>query len=332
MIHRLVILVTLLCLGAPAGASAALTAAENADVKSLISSSLQLRTAERYLMASIACCSTPEARATLATALERFRAAQIEHWRALAFFLHAGTENPTPLPAFTDAEWHTKAWFHTARYKLRLTELAVDLTTAQAHHVDNAAYQDNLRRARDIHVASALAHVTKMDSALPYDDPWPALRPGKTVPTSVGPHGDHRKMIWLMNRGKNYGLDTYGHLIAAYRGGADGVKMRNAWTQSSAVFDILDRAHGLLVNVTFTAEEASEDRFCRVLRVVKLLTVNAAEKYQAWGGEIAAFLPPPFDLVVDKHVDSWKHGVDLSTWESMVFPESTRCKSPFLAK
>lgn len=321
----------LLALLTPSIAAAELIDAERADLKRLIESSKALRSGENYLAESIRCCSTPAAQPALATALAHFHFAQIEHWRALAFLLHTGTENPTPRPEFTPEEWHRKAWFHLDRYRGALKQIQTTLTAAQSHHVDNATYQDNLRRARDIWVGRALSDVSKMDRALPYLDHYPVpLGPGKTVQTVVGPHGDYRRMQWLINRGKNYAMDAYGALIMAYRQGADGARIRDAWTQSSSMLDTLDHASGLLADVTFTAEEAGEDRFCRALRAQKLLTVNAAQRYQAWGDVVAGFLPAPYNDLVAKIVDSWKHAVDLGGWASLVFPESERCTSAFL--
>src|SRR5688572_12031248 len=144
-VFRLLALLTLVLIAAPA--SAELSVLEQADVKRLVESSQKLRTGERYLVESLTCCSTPEARPTLANALEAFRKAQIEHWRALAFLLHTGLENPTPLPVFTNEQWRTQAWFHLDRYNTQLDVIASALTSARAHHVSNAAYQDNLKRA-----------------------------------------------------------------------------------------------------------------------------------------------------------------------------------------
>jgi hypothetical protein len=330
MIKRVALGVMLLMLCSPAVVRAELTVDERADIKDLIESMKALRAGERYLTAAIVCCSTPDARPALATALGRFHTAQIAHWLALGNFLHTGTENPTPKPTLSTLAWHTTAWFYLNRYEIHLVEIQADLKAAQAFHKTNAAYQDNLRRARDIWVASARGYADRLDPALMYNNPWPALAPGKTIENVVGPHGDYRMMHFLLNRGKNYAMDTYGALITVYRQGGDAAKIREAWTQSSEMLDALDKATGLLADVTFTAEEAAEDRFCRVLRATKMLTVTAALRYQTWGDIISQFLPAPYNLIVAKLVDSWKHAVDLSAWRAFSFPESTRCTSPFL--
>ena len=54
-----------------------------------------------------------------------------------------------------------------------------------------------------------------MDSALG------VIGNGKTVLNVVGPHGDYRMIHFLLNRGKNYAMDTYGALITVYRQGGD---------------------------------------------------------------------------------------------------------------
>jgi len=304
---------------------------ERADIKRLIESSQALRTAERHLADAIKCCSTPATRPALATALSRFHTTQVDHWRALAFLLHTGTENPAPRPELPPKEWHSRAWFHIDRYKNGMKEIQNALTAAQGIKVENAAYQENLRRARDIWIPNAQAHVNKMDRSLPYLDPSPvALRPGKTVTTIIGPHGDYRRTQWLINRGKNYAMDAYGALIIGYREGADAARVRDAWTQSSTMLDVLDHTSGLFADVTFSAEEASEDRFCRALRAQKLLSVEAAQRYRAWGDVVAGFLPEPYKELVAKIVDSWMHSVDLGGWASLVFPQSDRCTSAFL--
>jgi len=330
MIKRVALGVMLLLLCSPAVVRADLTSAERADIKDLIESMRALRAGERYLTASIACCSTPEARPALATALARFQAAQIAHWQALGNFLHTGTENPTPLPNLSPLAWYTSAWFYLNRYETHLVEIQADLKAAQAFNKANAAYQDNLRRARDIWVASARGFADRVDPALTFTNPWPPLAPGKTVVTVVGPHGDYRMIHFLLNRGKNYAMDTYEALITVYRQGGDAARIREAWTQSSEALDALDKATGLLADVTFTAEEAAEDRFCRVLRATKTLTVTAALRYQTWGDIVSQFLPAPYNLIFAKLVDSWKHSIDIATWKAFVFPESARCTSPFL--
>jgi hypothetical protein len=330
MMRPVVLGVMLLVLCSPLAVRAELTTAERADIKNLVDSSKALRTGERYLTAAMAVSTTSTARPALANALDRFNSAQIDHWRALAFFLHAGTENPTPKPTLSSTQWYTSAWFHLDAYVAELAALEADLDIAQAFNATNASYQDNIRRARDIWVTSARTYAERMNPALPYLSPWPALLPGKTVQNVVGPHGDYRSMQWLINRGKNYAMDTYGTLITAYRNGANGAKIRDAWTHSSDMLDTLDRSSALLANVTFTTEEAAEDRFCRVLRVTKLLTVNAGQRYQTWGDAVSNLVPAPYNLVVAKLVDSWKHAIDLSSWKALVFPESTRCASPFL--
>ena len=314
-----------LALFSPAIASAELSDAERGDIRDLIESGKSLRAGERYLADAIACCSTADNRPALARALARFQAAQIDHWKALANLLHTGTENPTPRPELSTLEWYATAWFYLNRYESQLVEIQADLTAAKKFQRRNSRYQDDVRRARDIWVGSARSYVERIDPGLEYSDPWPELLPGKSVHTVVGPHGDYRMMHWLINRGKNYAMDTYGALITAYRQGADGPKIRDAWVQSSEMLDALDRASGLLADVTFSPEEADEDRFCRTLRVTKLLTVTGAQRYQAWGDAVSDLLPPPYNLVVAKLVDSWKHSIDLASWKAFVFPESTRC-------
>ena len=323
--RRVALCAVLLALLSPAIASAELSDAERGDIKDLIESAKSLRAGERYLADAIAGGSTAEARPALARALARFQAAQIDHWQALAHLLHIGTENPTPKPEFSPLEWYASAWFYLNRYESQLVQIQADLSAAKTFNTQNSRYQDSVRRARDIWVGSARSYVDRIDPSLEYSDPWPQLLPGKTVHTVVGPHGDYRSMQWLINRGKNYAMDTYGALITAYGQGADGQKLRDAWVQSSEMLDALDRASGLLADVTFSAEEANEDRFCRALRVTKTLTVIAAQRYQAWGDAVSDLVPSPYNLVVAKLVDSWKHSVDLSSWKAFVFPESTRC-------
>ena len=323
--RRIALCAVFLALFSPTIASAELSDAERGDIKDLIESGKSLRAGERYLADAIACCSTAEARPVLARALARFQAAQIDHWQALANLLHTGTENPTPKPELSPLEWYASAWFYLNRYESQLVQIQADLTAAKKFNKHNSRYQDDLRRARDIWVGSARNYVDRIDPGLEYSDPWPELRPGKSVHTVVGPHGDYRMMQWLINRGKNYAMDTYGALISAYRQGADGPKIRDAWVQSSEMLDALDHASGLLADVTFSAEEATEDRFCRTLRATKTLTVIAAQRYQAWGDAVSDLVPPPYNLVVAKLVDSWKHSVDLASWKAFVFPESTRC-------
>ncbi len=315
-------------------AAAELTDAEKAGIKNLVESSRNLRNGERYLIRSIGCCSTLEARPALHAALYLFYRTQTEHWHVLAHLLHVGPDNPTPKPEWTDAEWRASAWFYLDRYRWQLGAIQTALTNAKAYHVDNAVYQDNLRRARDIWVQNA-SKLSALDPGLLYLDPWPELLPGKTIQTVVGPHGDYRQMQHFIARGKNYALDAYGPLIALYLkgpatvGGVDGDMVRNAWLNSSNMLDVLDRATALLADVPLTAEEASEDRFCRTLRVGKLLTVSAPAWYQRWGNIVADMIPPQYRGIVAKLVDSWKH-VDWSMWQSLVFPESARCTSPFL--
>ena len=325
-----VALCALLLLCSPAALRAELTEAERADVKLLIESAQDLRMGERYLTTAIMCCSTPEARPALATALDLFQDLQIEHWRALAFLLHTGTDNEPAKPTFTPLSWHTQAWFHIDRYTQRLSWLQSALTAAKAFHPRDTIYQDSLRRARDIWVVNARATVDRMNPALPFSNPWPTLQRGKTIHTVVGPHGDYRSMHHKINRGKNYAMEAYGALLGLYRGGADGSRIRDAWTESSNMLDTLDHVTGLLADVTFTDEEASEDRFCRTLRATKLLTVTAADRYKRWGDSVARLVPAAYTLLILRLVDSWKHAVDLGTWGGLLFPESPRCTSQFL--
>ena len=330
MVKRVALLAMVLLLCTPALVRADLTSEERADIKSLIESSKALRMGERYLAGAIKCCSTPEARPALANALSRFRDAQVEHFRALGYLLHTGTENQTPKPNRTWDQWHTSAWFYLDRYALRLEDIQDDLAAARAFHTTNATYQDYVKRARDVWVQSARYHVGQMDRANKYLSPWPALAPGKTVETVAGPHGDYREMHWRLNRGKNYALEAYIHVLQIYRDGVSGSSIRDAWVESSSMLDALDKASGLIADVTFTDEEASEDRFCRVLRATKVLTVTAGQKAKVWGDAIAKLLPDPYDNLFLRFVDSWKFGVDLGAWNSLVFPESARCTSPFL--
>ena len=330
MVQRLVVSVILLMIGSATPVNAELTAAERADIKAFINSSAALRTGERYLAASIQCCSTSDARPALAKALDLFYDAQVDHWRALGFFLHTGTENPTPKPVLSAKSWHDNAWNHVDLYVAHLGEIESALTQAQAFHKTNATYQDNLRRARDIWVSNARTLAEGMNPALPYLTPWPALAAGKTVHTVVGPHGDYRMMQWDLNRGKNYALDTYVALITAYGQGASGTKIKEAWAHSSAMLDTLDRASGLLAGVTFTTEEAAEDRFCRTLRAQKLLTITAAERYQQWASAVSGLLAPPYGTIVANLAESWKRGIDGTSWRGLVFPESSRCTADFL--
>ena len=319
-----------LVIGSPAGVRAELADAERADIKTLVDSATALREGERAVAAAIACCSTSATRPVLANALGRFHSVQVAHWRALANFLHTGTENPTPKPSLSPLEWYTRAWFYVDLYTTRLGDLDKELTLALAYNKTDTAYQDNLRRARDLGVRSARALADELDPAHAYLDPWPALRAGKTVHTVLGPHGDYRQMQWLINRGKNYAMDTSTALLTAYRGGADSATVRDAWVQSSQMLSALDHASGLLADVTFSAEETNEDRFCRTLRVTKLLTVTAAQHYEGWGDAVARLLPAPYGVVFAKLVDGWKHALDLSSWNALVFPESTRCAAEFL--
>jgi hypothetical protein len=325
-LRGLVVLALVLC--APGVSKAELTWAERNDVRNLIESARALRNGERYLIEAIKCCSA-EARPVLATVLGRFYGAQIDHWRALAFILHTGTEAPVSKPAFTDAEWLSQAWFHIDRYRDRLDDITDGLNDAEALYEDHAGYQDTIRRIRTIWIKAARWHIDQMNPKLPYLDPWPAST--DTIPNVVGPHGDYRRMQWYINRGKNYALDGYSELIAAYREGtAAGWRIRDAWVQSSNMLDSLDRATGLLADVTFTAEHAAEDRFCRALRVTKILTVESATRYQAWAAVVAGFIPGRFGTFFARLGDSWKHAIDLGSWQALVFPESARCTSPFL--
>jgi hypothetical protein len=319
-----------LLIGSPAGVRAELTDAERADITTLIDSATALREGERALAAAIACCSTSATRPVLANVLGRFHSAQVAHWRALANFLHTGTENPTPKPALSPLEWYTRAWFYVDLYTTRLGDLDKELTLALAYNKTDTAYQDHLRRARGTWVSRARALADEIDPAHDYLDPWPALPAGKTVHTVLGSHGDYRQMQWLINRGKNYAMDTYTALLTAYRGGADSATVRDAWVQSSQMLSTLDHASGLLADVTFSDDEAGEDRFCRTLRVTKLLTVTAAQHYEGWGDAVARLLPAPYGVVFAKLVDGWKHALDLSSWNVLVFPESTRCAAEFL--
>ena len=326
-LRGLVVLALVLC--APGVSTAELTAAERNDVRDLIESARALRSGERYLIEAIKCCSA-EARSVLATVLGRFHGAQIDHWRALAFLLHTGTEAPTSKPTMTDEQWLASAWFHIDRYRDRLKDIADGLNDAQDVYRDLAWYQDLIRRTRDIWISAARWHIDQMNPNLKFRDPWPASLAGDDNPNVVGPHGDYRRMQWYINRGKNYTLDSYAELIAAYREGATGWRIRDAWIQSSNMLDSLDRATGLLADVTFTAEHAAEDRFCRALRVTKILTVESATRYQAWAGVIAGFLPGRFAAVFSKLADGWKHAIDLSAWQGFLFPNSARCTAQFL--
>lgn len=326
------LLAAVLALAAPA--HAILTDLETADLKRLVESSQALRTGERYLANAIHGGTTSASRPALHTALAAFHGVQQEHRRALSFFLHIGIDAAPSKPNKTPAQWHTGAWFYLDRYRAGLGGVQKALTQAKVHTPADAAYQDSLRRA-GLLVATAQSHAGTMNKSLPYTTPWPALRDsGKpvpfTVPTVVGPHGDYREMQWLIGRGKNYALDTYLALLIAYKQNADGKLIRDAWVASSTLLDIQDRATALLADVTFTAEEAGEDRFCRALRVRKLLGVNAAVAYQRWGDAIAVMVGPPYGPAMAKLVDSWKHGIDWPIWQGDVFPESTRCSAPFL--
>ena len=303
--------------------------AEIADLARLTDSMTFLRRSQAFVLDNLIIAS-PEAGPVYVQLLTAFQAAQIEHWQFRAYLGKGGTENPSPKPTMTHEQWRAAAEFHRPRYRRALDMIAVLIDRAKDHHVDQAAYQDNLRRAKDIWLSQARTALAKMDPGLTWENPWPALRPDKTVETMVGPHGDFRFSVWGINRGINYQMDAYAGAIRAYRAGADPKVLRDYYTQSAAGLDDLDHAWALTYDVTRTVEEAAEDRFCRVLRVVKLKTVNAAKRYQAAQSVLGALVPPAYRELATKPADSWKHAVDVSTWQDMVFPESTRCASGFV--
>jgi hypothetical protein len=331
---------SLLLLAGPAAAQQAtteapprhaqLTDAEVDDLRDLTTSMTMLRLAQGHLVANLPIVSA-EAKPLFVQMLTTLMQAQIEHWRFRAFLGKSGVENPEPLPTLTHEQWRTRAEFHRARYALALDALEKLIGRAQAHHVDHAGYQDNLRRAKDIRLKSAKAFLAKMDPDLTWETPWPKLRAGKTVPTMVAPHGNFRLSVWGVNRGINYTMDSYEAAIAAYKAGA--VKPKDLvefYTQTAAGLDTLDRVWALTYDVPLSDDEAKDDRFCRVLRISKLKTVTAAKRFQAAYEVVSRMVPKEFRILVAKPADGWKHAVDVSVWEDFVFPESERCTSAFL--
>lgn len=338
----LTLLITLIVLALSAPAHAVLTEAEKATVVLLVESSVALREGESHVLSAAARAEvlgdTPAIRADVVAAMALLHRGQTEHWQGVAHLLHTGVSNTEMLPNLTPAEWHSRAWFYLDRYSQHLTRAQAAIVTLQAYYPSDTAYQNLLRRARDLWVATAKTKLLAMDRDLSFTNPWPALRDGTrpdgqpfTIPTVVGPHGDYRRAQWLNSRAKNYLLVTYGDLLAAYKDGATTAeKLKRSWTGSRLALNGYDKVTALYANAPITAEEAKQDAFCRALWIEKLQTFVIPASLHAWNNAVLSMLPPsPVTKALGKIPDSWKHS-DWSAWSGLVFVENVRCESAFL--
>jgi hypothetical protein len=329
-----------------------LTSDEKADIARFVRSAILVREAKDWLLPNIAKYTTAATRDTLHAALFYYERALGEHYVALANFLHVGHIGAGAGPAGfnvhepdqPDTKWLADAWAAADLYVGHLVNMQKQVTAATkffpaSSGVDAASTARSVEWQRNVSVASARLTaartlVTAMTRTLPYAHPWPALRVSATavpftIRTAVGPHGRYRLMQWDINRGKNYIGNAQVAVLPEYKKGADGQKIAHIWVQDTALRNGLDIAGALLAGVTFDADQAADDRFCQVLRVVKILTVSVPTAFNNWQASIGALIPQPWANFVSISGDAWRH-IDFGTWSSMVFPESTRCASPFL--
>ena len=319
-------------------AQAALSQAEQEDVRRLVQSVWDTRAAMNAVKRAVTRgCLTEETRPALHAILTSLHAAQVQHWQALATLLHTSNEQPTGRPELSPAGWHKRAWYYNDRYVTALDATDAKIRLARRACSDNAEYQDDLRKASEASLRSAKTLIQAMNRSLPFAEPYPDLRPGKTIPTVLGPHGDYIKTQWRTNFGKKYMLDSFGHLITWFKDAplAEVTEklppFRDALTQWAGGMDVLDRVTALTAGVTFTPEEAAEDAFCRTLRWRKLATVTAATRIGFFQSFVGAIIGGQLGGVVSKSGDGWRHGWgNLNVWMADIFPENSRCASAFV--
>ena len=325
-------------LTAATAAQAALTEAEQQDIRRLVSSVWDTRRAMAHVKGAVTRgCLTEESRGALYAALNSLHAAQFQHWQAVATLLHTSNDQPTPRPDLTPEQWHKRGWHYTTRYIAALDAAETRIRAARRHCDDNTDYQADLRAAGETWVRNAKSAAQAMDRSLKYAEPYPDLRPGKTVPTLVGPHGDYLRVQWRTSFGKKYMLDSLEHLLTWFKTAPLGEVtekvplFRDALTQWASGMDSLDRVTALTAAVTFTQEEAEEDAFCRTLRWRKIATVRAPTRIGSYQSFVGKIVGGPLGHAFAKSGDAWRHGWgNMNVWAADVFPESARCASPFV--
>lgn len=322
----------------PRAAYCELTSAEKLQAKRLLDATFDLGAGERYLATAVQSGTRSlAARDSLAAAL--LPAIRASNELTLATVIVLGTSPANAADAAALAAWEAlsrpeqleRAWFHLNRVIGFLVDAQTKALAAQAYNVDDAVYQDALRRARTIWFENALTKSRAVDRTLAFADPYPPLCFGCTVITVVGPHGDYKAAQKKLYFATKYFRDWVSDWHTAYGTSAlldSYANVRGALVQYSNGIDAQHRAMGLLAGIAWSEEEAAEDPFCRTLRTLKLLTVTVPFRYHAtqdyWRYLSAALPHQPFQASLTRLSDSWKHN-DEAAWELMVFPNGSRC-------
>jgi hypothetical protein len=195
-----------------------------------------------------------------------------------------------------------------------------------------AASAEDLRWARDV-TLPRVARLTAVDRTLAFSDPAPEA--GQSV---VGPHGDRATFGHSDWRATHYDRDLAEGMVAVYRDlrpGAPLHRWAGAFLSYVAGVDIRHQTLALAHGVTFTAQEAAEDAFCRALRILDLLTSKQIGRAPSWyhaiqvdwaalSGHVSPAGRADYELALIRLSDSWRHNDD-AAWQLMRFPSSTRC-------
>lgn len=324
----------------PTLAHAELLPAERASVKNTIDASTFVAMAEREVAGAVNAGGATEAsRAALAAAL--LQMVGVSRELTLATTILLGT-NPVQFQDFAGVKtWDAmtrpdqvdRAFFYLRRSPGAIDAARAAIRDARAYNTQNPVYQGSLRQAR-IWLREARTRIAAVDTSLRYGDPLPALCAGCTIPSVVGPHGDYARAQKFLYFATKYWRDFAEDWVSTYATGpvlSDYSPYAGALQHYTLGIDAQHRAIGLLAGITWTAEEAGEDGFCRALRVMKLLTdgdSNEATPFHyhftqgywrsAWN-QVESYRAS-----LTRLSDSWKHN-DSAVWELMVFANSQRC-------
>ena len=318
----------------PGYASAAFTDQEAASLARLHNARESFEAAVMHHIASLwSQHTTPATRVSLGRVMRDALAASRELNMAEALLVGVVTEQVnTPgfarVSASPRSERVGTAWWRIDRFVMYAKATREGLTAA-AKLAPDPAYQDLIRRARDIWLSKALAEAVAVNRALTYADPRPA-----NYPKIIGPHGDYDQTQWFLWRAQWYAHDALDNVLAAYvseppvdGGTALGDVYMRLFEASRSLMQSLEIVAGL----SSTPEHKRSSQFFRVLGVTKRLT-DEGDVPGRWMEAIVSLKTHWFPVVagrpaasshiqdaVVKIADAWKHA-DMAAWETMEFP------------
>jgi hypothetical protein len=210
---------------------------------------------------------------------------------------------------------------------------------AEAHLVDNAEFQDWIRRVV-MSLGSADSAMRRFNRGLAYANYYPELPTPNGSRTVVGPHGDYDEAQWHLWRSAAYFTLAMGSLATALTTGSptdDYAQMGRPYTQ-------LAQANGNAIEAMYifgAALPSSKSRFFHVLDGIKPLTIrdypgtpmllhslNIEWRSAFWPkfGRNAEWDRSVTDAVLVA-ADGWKLS-DHAVWMLMVFPDCSILRNP----